>query len=258
MGKFYQYNDNIEAKVDWRSANQSTALAWRKKGLQDGGRDLKFRKFMFYGTAIVYAIGLLILCYPLLFRFGFSFKIILGIFIIYPLMFSFFIGMLYIGMLGGDVFNYRLTDTSFEQANWSDTVPFIKKIIQIPLILAAIAMVFVMLLNPAAILGVGLGGMVGIGLITGATIYSKGYDEKHLNFEFFSTDWSLMAHRVEIDKKRRIVVFWSENLNHKKHNIAQFSVFCTKQNFEQVSQIIINNARQKQLPINYKEVFTGG
>lgn len=154
MGKFYQYNDNIEAKVDWRTANQSTALAWRKKGLQDGGRDLKFRKFMFYGFLSFLVIIFFICLYKINHHEGDR----LNAFIVFGVMTSFFSSMFYIGMLGGDVFNYRLTDTSFEQANWNDTVPFLKKIIQIPLILAAIAMVFVMLLNPAAILGVGLGG----------------------------------------------------------------------------------------------------
>lgn len=207
MGQFYQYNDNIEAKVDWRTANQSTALAWRKKGLQDGGRDLKFRKFMFYGFLSFLVIIFFICLYKINHHEGDR----LNAFIVFGVMTSFFSSMFYIGMLGGDVFNYRLTDTSFEQANWNDTVPFLKKIIQVPLILVAIAMVFMVLLNPVAILGMGLGGMIGIGLITGATIYSKGYDERHLKFEFFSTDWSLMAHRVEIDKKRQWI--WKSSIN---------------------------------------------
>lgn len=126
MGKFYQYNDKMAAKVDWRTANQSTALAWRKKGLQDGGRNLKFRKFMFYTflglfTSFFFAIGLL------------GKKDIIALVCVGVVMVSFFSSLIYLGLLGGDVFNYRLTDTSFEQANWNDYLPFAKKIFQIPL-----------------------------------------------------------------------------------------------------------------------------
>ncbi|AWM80331.1 hypothetical protein DKL61_08150 [Gammaproteobacteria bacterium ESL0073] len=248
MAKFYKYNDQMDAQVGWRITDPDR-IAWRKKGLQDTGRDLIHRKFFFYTFVIFFSVFILMMGIFLV-------KKDLGeiiLFICVTTVTMFFFGTLfYLGILGGDVFTYRLTDTSFEEASWNDYIPLAKKLLQIPLWILSIALVFMVATKPEIILGVGLGGMVGVGLLAGATVYSSNYEKDNLNYQCFFTDWSLMAHRVEIDKQRRIVIFWGNNLNHKKHNIAMFSVFCTKYNFEQVSEFIINKAKEKQLDVHYK------
>ncbi|AWM80600.1 hypothetical protein DKL61_09690 [Gammaproteobacteria bacterium ESL0073] len=173
-------------------------------------------------------------------------------------MIGFFGTLFYLGILGGDVFTYRLTDTHAELAKWNDYIPFAKKLFQIPLCIIAVAIVFMMVTKPESILGIGLGGMVGVGLLAGATLYSSDYEKNNLNYQYFFTDWSLMVQHVEIDKERRVVIFWAADLNTKKQYITPFCLFCTKDNFEQISEFVINKAQAKQLEIKYKTVFLEG
>ncbi|AWM80332.1 hypothetical protein DKL61_08155 [Gammaproteobacteria bacterium ESL0073] len=249
MAKFYKYNDQMDAQVGWHITDPDR-IAWRKRGLQDAGKDLIFRKFVFYSVLT----GLSLLYFMMLL----SAKDILSITCAAVIMISFFSTLTYFGMLGGDVFTYRLTDTNVEEASWNDYIPFAKKLFQIPLCIIAIMIVFMVVTKPEIIFGVGLGGMVGVGLLAGATVYSSDYEKNNLNYRYVSTDWSLMAHHVEIDKERRVVIFWAADLNTKKQYITPFCLFCTKDNFEQISKFVINKAQAKQLEIKYKTVFLEG
>lgn len=97
-----------------------------KKRLQDGDRNLKFINFIFYTFLGLFTS--FFFCDRFIREKGYNCPSLCwcsnGIL---------FSSLIYLGLLGGDVFNYRLTDTSFEQANWNDYLPFAKKIFQIPL-----------------------------------------------------------------------------------------------------------------------------
>ncbi|AWM80599.1 hypothetical protein DKL61_09685 [Gammaproteobacteria bacterium ESL0073] len=250
MAKFYKHNDQMDAQVGWRIADPNR-IAWRKKGLQCAGKSLVQRKFMFFmmTAPIILLLFILGVMIP---------RDIVPIICVGVIMLPFFFYLIYLGMLGGDVFTYRLTDTSVEEASWNDYIPFAKKLFQVPLCIIAIAIVFMVATKPEIIFGVGLGGMVGVGLLAGATLYSSDYEKDNLNYRYVSTDWSLMAHHVEIDKERRVVIFWAADLNTKKQYITPFCLFCTKDNFEQISKFVINKAQAKQLEIKYKTVFLEG
>ncbi|AWM80333.1 hypothetical protein DKL61_08160 [Gammaproteobacteria bacterium ESL0073] len=249
MAKFYKYNDQMDAQVGWHITDPNR-IAWRKRGLQDGGKDLAFRKFMFY-----FFLGGLLLTY---FFMAIFLNDIIPITCASVVMIGLFGSLFYVGILGGDVFTYRLTDTHAELAKWNDNIPLAKKIIQIPLWILGVAIVFMVATKPEIIFGVGLGGMVGVGLLAGATVYSSDYEKDNVKYRHFFTDWSLMVQHVEIDKERRTVVFWATDLNTKtkKPFFAPFCLFCTKDNFEQISEFVINKGKAKQLEVKYKAVFT--
>ncbi len=173
-------------------------------------------------------------------------------------MIGFFGTLFYLGILGGDVFTYRLTDTHAELAKWNDYIPFAKKLFQIPLCIIAVAIVFMMVTKPESILGIGLGGMVGVGLSAGATLYSSDYEKNNLNYQYFFTDWSLMVQHVEIDKERRVVIFWAADLNTKNNTLPLFAFSAPKTTLNKSANLSSTKPKPNNLKLNIKPYFWKG
>ena len=86
---------------------------------------------------------------------------------------------------------------------------------QIFLCIIFLFLVFVFITDPA-ILFVSLGGMVGVGIVAGGTVYSKGYLETHLEYRHIITRWDSLL-KIEIDNRGKpIILIWGTNFYDKR------------------------------------------
>lgn len=169
-------------------------------------------------------------------------------FLAWPIIF-----MMYFFTIAGKCYTYRITKETVELASWKDEMPKAKEIILLFLCIISPFIFIVFIIEPSALL-VGLGGMAGVGILAGATFFSKGYIESHLDYGHFFTHLDTIE-KLKIDKSRKLILLVAKNFNHKKQQSRIFNLFCTEENFNQLVQLVAEKATINHIEVVYGQAY---
>ena len=162
-------------------------------------------------------------------------------FLAWPIIF-----MMYFFTIAGKCYTYRITKKTVELASWKDEMPKAKEIILLFLCIISPFIFIVFIIEPSALL-VGLGGMAGVGILAGATFFSKGYIESHLDYQHMITQWDSLL-KIEIDNRGKpIILVWGKDFYDKKQRVDLFNLFCTPEIFAEIVKLIQQQVKEEEL-----------
>ncbi|UYZ82703.1 hypothetical protein MTZ49_08740 [Entomomonas sp. E2T0] len=243
----FNYNQQLIEKTEWEVTNESVVLQWSKRGLVDNKKDLLLKKVFGYTTSGLFVLMGIFFSKDI-FSYNESLLIkILMLIILWGIIF-FFSTSLYLAFLGGKIYYYRITIKNIELASWVDGILFIKFFSLVFLWLVGILLVIVCIVNPTLI-PVNFGGIVGVGILAGATLFSKGYIASHLDYKHLLTSWDKVT-KIEIVEPMNIIYIWGTNFYHKKQNT---DLFYNKHNKDDLIAFIKQQAEHNNLSIIYSE-----
>ncbi len=251
----FNYNQQLIEKTDWEVTNESGILQWSKRGIANGGKDLKFRKYFCYSLFGIFLLFILFMFFTV-FKFSnsllFQITLCVGIvFFVMPL-----IMIAYFGMFEVKFYSYRITKEKIELVSWKEDLLFGKQVSKGLLWIVSPFLFIVFITEPTALL-VSLGGMAGVGILAGATLFSKGYIESHLNYQHMITQWDSLL-KIEIDNRGKpIILVWGKDFYDKKHDINLFNLFCTQEIFDEIVKLIQQQVKEEELEkgIHYCETW---
>ncbi|UYZ82700.1 hypothetical protein MTZ49_08725 [Entomomonas sp. E2T0] len=248
LKKLLNYNKQMIESIIWEKNNDPILFQWQKRGIQWVGSDLKYRKFMcFFIFGIFFSI--------------FSFILFMGNntsvvnLLIYSMVFLLILlplaPIIYWGIMESKLYNYHITPQKLELVSWKEDLLFGKQLAQGLLIIITPFLVIVFITEPTALL-VSLGGMAGVGILAGATLFSKGYIASHLDYKHLLTSWDKVT-KIEIVEPMNIIYIWGTNFYHKKQNTDLFYLFYNKHNKDDLIAFIKQQAEHNNLSIIYSE-----
>ncbi|KJH79400.1 hypothetical protein [Stutzerimonas stutzeri] len=236
LRKFLQalpWNQPIElpAHHQWKHANQRALLEWRIKARP-------------YNTTVANGMFAFLLCTTLIFSYfllykNASFELIETTFIAVPGFFLFFLA-LYGTTHQKTKFAYRLTETGIELCEWKALGKGWMIALKWLTIIAAIAVLFVVALDPSAF-WVALAGPGGMGLLYLGLANSKQFQEMHSLYRHNVFTWDEIKH-IYIDKSRHLISLEYEWLNENLNKTLPWwtYIFCHKKGFETTTEIILS------------------
>lgn len=138
-------------------------------------------------------------------------------------------------------FAYRLTETSIEVCEWKAPGKGWIIVLKWLTVIAAIAVLFIVALDPSAF-WVALAGPGGMGLLYLGLANSKQFQEMHSLYRHNIFTWNEIKH-IYIDKSRHLISLEYEWLNENINKTLPWwtYIFCHKKDFEIVTETIISN-----------------
>ncbi|MEO9332112.1 hypothetical protein [Ectopseudomonas guguanensis] len=137
-------------------------------------------------------------------------------------------------------FAYRLTETGIEVCEWKAPGKGWMIALKWLTVIAAIAVIFVVALDPSAF-WVALAGPGGMGLLYLGLANSKQFQEMHSLYRHNVFTWNEIKH-IYIDKSRHLISLEYEWLNENINKTLPWwtYIFCHKRDFETIAEIILS------------------
>ncbi len=236
LNRFLQlitWNHSIElpSHHQWKDSNQHALLEWKTKA-RPYNTTVANGMFVFM---MVIALGA---CYFMFFKNDSS-----------PLIEKFFWSTIFISIfflvLHGTThqktrFAYRLTETGIETCEWKAPGKGWMIALKWLTVIAAIAVFFVIALDPSA-LWIVLAGPGGMGLLYLGLANSKQFQEMHNLYRHNVFTWNEIKH-IYIDRSRHLISLEYEWLNENTNKTLPWwtYIFCQKKEFETVVETIIS------------------
>ncbi|UYZ82701.1 hypothetical protein MTZ49_08730 [Entomomonas sp. E2T0] len=252
LSKIFNFNQQIQTKIEWQQTNEPILLSWTNRGIIGNKKDIFWKKITFYGfflCLIIFTSILLLTASKTMMDSLISLLIMLVFYI--P-----FVTLGYFGIFEFKFYTYRITEKELELVCWKEDLLFGKQLAQGLLIIITPFLVIVFITEPTALL-VSLGGMAGVGILAGATLFSKGYIESHLNYQHMITRWDSLL-KIEIDNRGKpIILVWGKDFYDKKQRVDLFNLFCNPEIFDEIVKLIQQQVNEEELEkgIHYCETW---
>ena len=151
-------------------------------------------------------------------------------------------------------YDYKITNTMIELVSWQEAMIFGLYFCKILLwVLVAVCLIF-LVIEPSVLL-VGFGGIMAVGASAGTKLFSKDYIQTHLKYEHIVTHWDTVE-KIKIDTSRHLILIFGIDGKNKKRKINLINLFCTKQNFNQIEQLVKFYTQNNQdLELIYGEAY---
>ncbi|UYZ82702.1 hypothetical protein MTZ49_08735 [Entomomonas sp. E2T0] len=249
LSKIFRFNQQMQTKIEWQQTDEPILFSWTARGRVGNKREILLGKLGFAGIILLFGI------FPttLLLIAAKDQLDIIGIMCIGGIMAGPIIFMSYFYTVGGEFYTYRITKESIELASWNEGLPKFKEIMQIFLCVVFLFLVFIFITDPAILL-ISLGGMVGVGLIAGATLFSKSYLETHLKYKHLFTYLNTVE-ELKIDNSRKLILLVAKSFNRRKQRSKLFNLFCTEENFNQLVQLVTEKATINHIEVVYGRAY---
>ncbi|MFI8741382.1 hypothetical protein [Stutzerimonas zhaodongensis] len=227
------WNKSIELPNhhQWKHANQSALLEWKIKARP-------------YNTTIANGMFAFMLCVTLIFSYFLLYKnakftLFETFFIAAPGFFLFFLA-LYGTTHQKTKFAYRLTETGIEVCEWKAPGKGWMIALKWLTVIAAIAVLFVVALDPSAF-WIALAGPGGMGFLYLGLANSKQFQEIHSLYRHNVFTWDEIKH-IYIDKSRHLISLEYEWLNENINKTLPWwtYVFCDKKDFDHILNAILS------------------
>ena len=248
LRKFLQalpWNQSIElpAHHQWKHANQRALLEWRIKARP-------------YNTAVANGMFIFLLCTTLIFSYfllykNANFAPIETTFIAVPGFLLFFLA-LYGTTHQKTKFAYRLTEIGIEVCEWKAPGKGWMIALKWLTVIAAIAVIFVVALDPSAF-WIALAGPGGMGLLYLGLANSKQFQELHTSYHTYEYQWSEFQNII-LDRSKKIICLESPWLSPHSNEYVDwpFYIFSDKRNFDK--HVTLIREQLNELPLKEESV----
>ncbi len=227
----------------WKHANQYALLEWKINARP-------------YNTTVANGMFAFMLCASLVFSYfllyeNAKFSFIDGVFIAAPGFFLFFLA-LYGTTHQKTKFAYRFTQRGIEVCEWKAPVKGWMIALKWLTVIAAIAVLFVIALDPSAF-SVALAGPGGISLLYLGLANSKQFRELHTSYHRHEYQWSDFKN-ITLDRRKKIICLEAPWLSPHSNEYVDwpFYIFSDKNNFDKHATLI--QEQLKGLPLKEEGV----